>query len=732
MSDQRFHKPRIEIFEARDNDSLTNGVELSKEFYPKDSWASIEELLTDPYSLSDPPYDGELDASKMEELVAQINSAFLRSSANVQANSNWVQVRETVSPQHRVDLEITPNGLNRHLDVTLDMGQEDVGLENKIIGKSVQSVPFAVSFIAKKVPPKHPLFSYGGRQLSAKVSIKNVYKPPFKLPTLEKADSGAEFSRHLLDVLRSLPFSLAEEMAKSLRAFPIDGAKAKSVVRAASDFLNDYAGIPNHFRKRTVQQIKDIGAVYDPEMELSFMESVYRVYLNEKNRYSPPAFHNHIEQLFNDRFKVILDDVFAQLTQQQKDVRQKLVNFAEVENERQRLAALKGELDALRKKEASDEVLKRTRQDLTRVAERIRKRIRQYESSKGMILMQELFISTMEKSEAVGDIISRSLPKALEGLKSLLKANHISAARDIEALSQSLGVHAQHLLIQHAIYSEVEPDLSQIVSLESIKTYDADRIKPVLNLMPTLRENLGDEELTSTNILKAVIESGVPKNELNAFENFCQEHPEPSQPEVQRFSYQLNQFVDIGKSADGIDGMVTFLEKELLTLKVVLKFAAEQGKLNTDFKNHLKYYEQLYLAPYLDLLEQAGHKAFEELDRAYGKLENALKVSMEIRYTSLEEKALLAMFRHVQSQLQKKNLFTAKVFTQQIKSFMNQLTRFKRSVPNALMKKILASYTVYMMGSSRLMNLSRESSGEVKSEDLAKIREGQKDLTSES
>lgn len=705
---------------------------MSKEFYPKDSWSDLEALLVEPFALADPPYDGELDASEMAELVGQINKALLKASANVQANSQWTPVRETVSHQHRVQLEVTPNGMNRSIDVTVEMGEQLVGLESKILGKSVQSVPANISFIVNKVPPKHPLYAFSGRQLTAKFSIKNVYKPPFKLPSLEAPSSGADFSRQLLDVLRSLPFSLAEDMATSLRTSPVDGSKAKSVIRACSDFLNDFGGIPAKFKKLTVQQIRDIGDTYDPEMELSFMESVFQVYLDEKNRYSPPAFQKHIEKLFSDRFHLILDDVLAQLIQQQKEVRQKLVNYSEVENERQRLAALKGELESLRKKEASDEVLKRTRQDLTRVAQRIRKRIRQYESSKGMILMQELFISTMERSDAIGDIVKRDLSAPLENLKSILKANHISAARDIESLSQSLGVHAQHLLIQHAIYSEVEPDLTQVVSLESMKTYDPDRIKPVLNLMPTLRDSLGDQELNSSNILKAVVDSKVPENEINAFENFCIEHPEPSQPEVQRFSYQLNQFVEVGKAADGIDGIVAFLEKELLTLKVVLKFASEQGKLNTDFKNHLKYYEQLYLTPYLSLLEQAGHSSFEEMDRAYGKLGNSLKVQMEIRYTSLEEKALLAMFKHVQAQLQKKNLFTANVFTQQIKSFMNQLTKFKRSIPNALMKKILASYTVYMMGSSRLQNLSRKNSGGMKSEDLAKIREGQKELTSES
>jgi hypothetical protein len=705
---------------------------MSKEFYPKDSWDDIEALLTNAFALSDSPYDGEVDAAAMEELVSQINTALLRASANVQANSKWTPVRETVSNQHRVDIELTPNGMNRSLEVTVDMGQQEVGFEGKILGKSVQSVPAKISFIVKKVPPKHPLFSFSGRQLSGNLSIKNVYKPPFKLPSLEMATSGAEFSRKLLDVLRSLPFSLGEDMAMSLRTSPVNGAQAKAVIRTCADFLNEFATIPALFKKSTLQKIKDIGATYDPEMELSYMESIFRVYLEEKNRFSPTAFQNNIEQLFLDRFKVILDDVVNQLIQQQKDVRQKLVNFSEVENERQRLASLKGELEALRKKEASDEILKRTRQDLTRIAQRIRTRIRQYESSKGIILMQELFIASMEKTEAIGDILTRNLAKPLEDLKSLLKANHISAARDIESLSQSLGVHAQHLLIQHAIYSEVEPDLTQVVSLDSMKTYDPDRIKPVLNLMPTLRDAIGDQELNSTNILKAVVESDLPQSELNAFDNFCLEHPEPSQPEVQRFSFQLNQFVEVGKSADGIEGMVTFLEKELLTLKVVLKFAAEQGKLNTDFKNHLKYYESLYLTPYLDLLEQTGHKSFEELERAYRKMENSLKVQMDIRYTSLEEKALLSMFRHVQSQLQKKNLFTAKVFTQQIKSFMNQLTKFKRSVPNILMKKILASYTVYMMGSSRLMNLSREGTGEVKNEDLAKIREGQKELTTES
>jgi hypothetical protein len=243
-----------------------------------------------------------------------------------------------------------------------------------------------------------------------------------------------------------------------------------------------------------------------------------------------------------------------------------------------------------------------------------------------------------------------------------------------------------------------------------------------------VREALKGQELNSNNLLKAIYSGDVPEREKNAFLHYCSENPEPRHNQAQRFSQQTQQFIQISRTSHGIDGVAKFLEKELASLKAVLRFAAEQNKLNTDFKNHMRYYEKIFIDPYFSLLEQAQHELFEDMDRTLNKLTNILKVQMEIRYTALEEKAMLSMFRSISTQLQNENLFAAKVFTKQVRNFMNQLTRYKDQIPPVLMKKILETYTIYMMGSSRTRNLSNEKSG-LSQEELLKIKTNRDSLT---
>jgi hypothetical protein len=354
------------------------------------------------------------------------------------------------------------------------------------------------------------------------------------------------------------------------------------------------------------------------------------------------------------------------------------------------------------------------------LAQRIQKRVRQFESSKGIILIQELYLAALEKAPHLQACLKRQ-QGAFKDLKTSLQANHISASRDIESLTHSLGVHASHLMVQHAIYSEVEPDLTQVVSVECLKQYDPKVIAPLLNLMPSLREEMQGKELNSHELLRAVLDTELSDREKNAFKKFCDDNPEPKHNEVQRFTQQTQQFLSLSEMGDGVEGIAHYVKSEVLCLQSVLRFAAEQNKLNTDLKNHLKYYDQVFLDPYLNLLEQTGHEDYEDIDRAYGKVNNAMKVTMEIRYTCIEEKALLSMFRHINGQLQNENLFAAAIFTKQIKQFMIHLNQYKNKVPAALMKRILETYTVFMMGSSRTRNLSKEK-GALSGDQLSKIR----------
>jgi hypothetical protein len=52
---------------------------------------------------------------------------------------------------------------------------------------------------------------------------------------------------------------------------------------------------------------------------------------------------------------------------------------------------------------------------------------------------------------------------------------------------------------------------------------------------------------------------------------------------------------------------------------------------------------------------------------------------------------------------------------------MIHLNQYKNKVPAALMKRILETYTVFMMGSSRTRNLSKEK-GALSGDQLSKIR----------
>lgn len=700
---------------------------MAKEFYPKETWNEFENLLHEEFALADGPFDGDLSGDPLDALVAETNRTLLKASATTQADNQWISVRESVSQQHRVEVKLTPAAMTRPISFTVDMSSQETGCESKLIGKSVQSVPFKLSFIVKKVTNKHPLYNFSGKQLTANLAIDKVLKPPFKLPSLEPCSNSEELRIQLLTCCRSVPFKLAEELGQVVAKANPEHPKAKATLRCIVDFLTDYGRIPQNFKKNVLVKISEMGTRYDPEMELSYLDAIYDNFLEGRSRFSPPAFQKNIDTLFTERFASSLNDIFDQMIDQQKEVRQRLVNFSEVESEKQRLMALSQELKALKKKGSSDEVVRRQRQDVSKLAQRIHTKLRQYESSKGIILIQELYISSLEKSEHLVDLVAKQEEKAKK-LKSMLKANHISASRDIEALTHNLGVHAHHLLVQHAIYAEVEADTTQVVTLENLGRYDSEQIKPILNLLPSVRDTIGDEEVTSNRVLHAVMESDLSQREVNAFQQFFNEHPEPSSGQVQRFTQQMDSFLDMKQRGGGVDSMAAFVGNEISVLRAVLRFAAEQNKLNTDFRNHLRYYEQLFITPFMDILEQSGHGEFEDLDRALGKIQNTMKVQMEIRYSSLEERALLAMFRHINSQMQNENLFAAKVFTRQIKAFMNQLAFFKSKIPVALIKKILATYTVYMMGSSRTKDLSRESTGAARQE-IANIRQEHSSLT---
>jgi hypothetical protein len=700
-----------------------------QEFYPLDSWNKIKESFLQREGLHPFPLEAPVAPKDLAEICQVVNVILLSASSAVQKESPWISVKETISPQHRVEVTLTPTGMERGVTLQLNMGAEELGLESRLRGRSVQSVPFKTSFIVSKVNSKHPLFGYSGQSLSCSVAINNVFKPPFKLMGLSSCDSIIMLQRELLELLRSIPFDLASAFREHLQHQKCEVELALPVLESIAVFLKQHALTPAGFRESLKACLLELGRRFDLEMELSFTESIFSEYHGQRNSFHPTAFQAQIAACFENRITEILGEVIVQLTRQQKDIRLRLTNYAGLENERLRLVALTQEFEKKRRSNASEELLSKQRQGVLKVRRRIEKKIRQFESSKGIILVQELYLSSLEKNPKLSSPLAAHR-KQLDELKQSLQANHISVSRDIEALTHSLGVRASHLLVQHAIYSEVEPDLSKVVSVDALHKYNPEVIGPLLKLLPTVEERLRGQDIDSNELLRVILDSELSEREKNAFYRFCDENPEPKSNEVQRFSEQTQQFLTFSGGERGVDGVVDYLQMEIGCLQVVLRFAGEQGKLNTDFKNHLKYYDQVFLSPYLNLIENMGLDAYAEINRAYRKMGNTMKVQMNLSYSGIEEKALLSMFRHINGQLQHKNLFSASVFTRQVKQFMNHLSLFKNKISKSLMKRILETYTVYMMGSSRTKNLSRERVG-VAPSTLSFIRESHSSLTNE-
>lgn len=700
---------------------------MNKEFFPLENWGEIEKVLLDDHDFLNCLSDAKLNDVEIGNLAKELNKVLLKISGDIQSNSKWISVRETVSYQHKVDISLLPNGMSKTVDLEIEMSKGIVGIEEKLIGKSTQSVPIQVSFNVKKLPPKHPLFFTSGKHFSGKVTVKNVYNPPFKIPKLTGSEGAKGLTQELLILFRHIPFDLALKFSTQLGTQDLASGAGKKIKTASVEFLNQYSKIPDKFKHTTLRQIGEIGPRFDPEMELAFMESLYRVFRSYTGEYEPSIYIGLIQDIFEQRFEKTLDSVYKQMQQQQEEIHKDFSLFGEIENEKQRLIALHEEYERQKSKGASEEVLRKARQGMEKVASHINQRKQKYETSKGIILIQELYLSTLEKTETFEKAMTKVTPRLGE-LKKIIQSNHISVSKDLEILSKGLGVHAKHLLIQHAIYSEVEPDLDKVVLLDDVNEYDSETVSGVLDLIPTLKRKFDGKKIGSNRLLKETLETDLPEHEKKAFDQYIEENPDPKNNQVQRLTQQLDQFLTMKKFGSSLDSVSKFLNEEINTLKAVVTFSAAQNKLNTDLKNHIRYYEKLFMQPYFDLLEESNYEEFDDLDRRYDRLRNSLKSQMEIKYTVAEEKALLSMFRQINAQLHNENLFSANVFSKQIRNFMNLLKKHKSFISGVLMKKILETYTVFIMGSSRTKNLPSES-GRLKAVDISKIKESRDHLT---
>ncbi|MBF0197001.1 MAG: hypothetical protein HQL32_04795 [Planctomycetes bacterium] len=700
---------------------------MSKEFFPRECWDELSSFFLSDHGLGQPLEDLDSLKEDPDKLASQYNAVLQKASGVVQSKSAWHPVRETVAWHHQVEIHLTPNGATKSVNLKVDMSLAETGVEDKLIGKSAQTVPFKTSFNVKKLNPSHSLFFTSGKNFSGTIAIKKVLGPPFKLPIMKAGATMKSFKVNLLHFLRSLPFHLADDYLAVLNKNKLEGSLRK-LQMSTNDFLTGH-GSAIQFMNRTVKDmIHSMGKNYDPELEMAFYQDLYAAFCDQQNQFEPHIYMSHIAALFDQKFKDILNDILKQLSRQQKSINKTLGDYGEVENEKQRFFALKKDLEAQKSKGAGDEILRRGKQDLAKISKRINKMIRKYESSKGIILMQELYLSTLEKSSHLKNAIGL-IDKELQEFKTLLQANHISIARDMEKLTKSLGVHSHHLLVQHAIYSETEPDLSKIVLIDQLSTFDNQEVAPILALIPSLSSKLQGDKINSNQILQATLNTKISEGEKKAFHQYVNNHPDPRNNAVSRFTQQLDSFIEISSAGQGLAPIVEFLSSELKTIKSVVSFAASQNKCNTDFKNHLQYYMKLFMEPYMNLLESSNHESAEEMDRAYDKVSNSIKIQLELKYTYAQERALLAMFRHINSQLQNENLFAAKVFSKQIKNFIGLLAKHKKFISQDLMKKVLETYTVFMMGCSRTRTLSQESSS-ISRVDISSIRDHSSTLTS--
>lgn len=680
-----------------------------KEFFPNQTWAEVEKIISDDFPLNIIFNKGELVEGEIAIHSEEFDRMLKKITRSVQNRIEWESVNEVVNSQHRVEVSLTPKGMKKALVFALDMDAKEIGIEEKLIGKSTQSVPAVVSFKAKKLHMNHPLYFSSEKDFQCTVHIQKVLKPPFRVGSVV-ASEREEFIKKLLIAFRSLPFHLAEDFMEELASANCSTPELKEIQHRCLDYLKNYVVLPDKIKNLVLHKITEMGQHYDAELELAFYTSLYEVHNDSGHHYEPAVYFQYINGILKELIQDAIKDTIKQIEKQQKKIREDIEDFSEVEGDKHRLKTLQREMESLRTRDVSEEVMRKNKQELSKLQQKITKVHIRFETDKGMILCQEMYLSALLKNK----IFKQFLPDddlILKRLKNSIKANHISLNKEIEDLSTNLGEGGRHFLIQHAIYTEVDPDPESQVKLEDIDSYSMEDIHVVMNFVPSLKKKISSDLINSTELLKLTMETEIPEGEQLALEEYLEENSEPGNNVLQRFTQQLGQFVNLSTIGRGPEAIVETLNREFEILKAVLNFSLEQKKNTTDFKNHISYYRKLFIDPYLLVLKTMDSVSADSFNITYNRLKNSFSSQLEIKYTVAEERALLSMFKHINAQMQMDNLFTAKVFSRQIKHFMNLLTSHKKSISAELMKKILETYTVYMMGCSRMQSLSKFDSG---------------------
>lgn len=699
----------------------------AKEFFPLNYWDTVENLLLDPAPLQEhfTVFDTlrKRDTERYREFYAVLDKA----GSETCRSCTWQEVDDPINSEHRVRVLFRLDAPSRKLEFSLDISRGQIGIEKVITGMTTGSPPFSTTFTPIKLPPKHPLYFTSDKEVRGRVAILKVLRPPLKWPDYNEARALGEPKSFLLAHLRCIPFNLLTPFLEALGKFR--SALSQDLipcVDAFSAMLRYQTELPQHVAKLVSQQLDGISKRRDHETELAFWLSLYQRFKAREDHLFQPSYFANIDTLLKQMLSEALKGVLALLDRQQKEIQLSLHSHKQVEQDKERLRSMRTEIDQLKKRDASPEVQLRARQDFSKLAEKVKQILRSFQVHLGILLIQELYLGRIQEIPELQPSLE-TLQREIHGLTRSMAANHKSAVRELQQLCKRLGKHGERLLLQGTILSDID-DAGEPIGLDQVGVFDSKNLGSVLVLAPSLTLHLNPDHFTSTELLRSVIDHPLDVEEQQRLSEYMRRNPRPRNRETYRFISQLDNFVALSKKGRGHDLIFGYLKRELDRLKSIIDSAVQQNKLNTDFKNHVAYYLKLYVDPHHDFLKSLNYPGLSALEVPYQRMRNSLNANFKIQYSSEEEKSLMTMFRHIFVQLQNRDLFTIDEFSKQLSSFLTLLKGHRGIISTDLTKRILTSYTVFMMGCSRTMNLSREGGGSLTQNLIDEIRDQRRQL----
>lgn len=654
-------------------------------------------------------------AFALEEVLCKAATATIKSVP-------WRVTTQPAGLGHKVQVNFLIQGMKKEISMEGEPGKIVVGFETHLMGHKASNRAQTIDFIVQKLPVSHPLSPFAGKHVSGQLLIKKVMVPPMPMPELDGIHQSDALKLALLHLMRELPLALCPTFATHLqtevRAAPSDIRNGLEQYILA---LNEHSQLQKKLLQLITTQLDEIGAPRDPETEMAFLRAMLKELELNQHRIEPPLFCKHIASTLQSMLKHNLESVIKQIHTQQNAIRRDVREYHDLDQDKSQLQSLQQEFEEQRKRGASKEVLRRTRIEIDKLESKMRRVALRFQTNLGVILMQEMLMDGLKRDVEM-QLPLRALDAELEEMTLLIKENYRSVNRELVGLGKKLGEGGKRMLLQTALLGDRETDPAHTTDLESIGVYDTKNVAPLMILLPSLAKKLGKGGFTANELLTATMESDITSDEKKVFNDYVEKNPHPRNHEMHRMTSQLSNFIELIEDGSGINLVHTHFEKEMEMLKVVVALALEQNKLNTDFKNHLSYYLKLFLEPLWDLLKKNNHESFRELNISWDRLRNNLAVTFKLRYTTVEESTLLATFRYIAAQLQNEELFHANEFQRQLQAFLEMIKHHRRAVSTDLLRKILATYTIFMMGCSRTRKLATNSSGRLSRIDVDAIR----------